>query len=89
MSSNGSDQMDTPNVIQRPCLNEANRPLVMVLHNLALAMEAFPRALADIARTIQLAPDEATIAQKKRIANAVREQGGVPLLAGAQAIEEA
>jgi hypothetical protein len=87
MSNNG--EIDTPNVIQRPCLNEANRPLVMVLHNLALAMEAFPRVLADIARTIQLAPDTVTSAQKKRIADAAREQGAVPLLAGAQAIEEA
>ena len=86
MSNNG--EMDTPTVIQRPVLNDSNRPLVMVLHNLALQLEAFPRALADIARTIQLAPDEVTAAQAKRIANVIREQGVTPLLAGAQGVEE-
>jgi hypothetical protein len=89
MSNGNGSEYDTPVVIQRPVLNDSNRPLVMVLHNLALQLEAFPRALADIARTIQLAPDQATDLQKARIAKVIEEQGAAVLLRGAQAVKEA
>ncbi len=82
------EDFDTPHVIDRPVLNPANRAVVMVLHNLALQVEAFPRALLDIAKAIQLAEDEMTAAQVGRIAKVIRENGAQPLLAGAQAVEE-
>lgn len=38
---------------ERPVRNMANRPMVTILHNLALTLEATPRALLAIAQAIQ------------------------------------
>lgn len=71
-SGNGrDDEYDTP--VDRPVAHERNRPLVMVLHNLALTLEATPRALGDIARTIQLSAEIASDLQVQRIASVLRD----------------
>lgn len=82
-----SDEAETPTVTQRPVLNDANRAAVMVLHNLALQLEATPRALGDIARTIQLAADPVTDLQRERIAKILDEHAAV-VARGAQEVRE-
>ena len=83
-----NDDFDTPNVIQRPVVNPANRAAVMVLHNLALTLEATPRALVDIAKTIQMATEELSPTLRERIAEVITEHAG-EALRGAQALKEA
>lgn len=71
-SGNGRDtEYDTP--VERPVRNARNRPLVLVLHNLALTLEATPRALGDIARTIQDSAEEPSDLQVQRIAHVLRD----------------
>lgn len=85
---NNGDEFDTPRVIERPVLNAANRALVHVLHNLALGAEAFPRALAAIARRIQMAPDPVGPGQATEIAKAIEEHAQA-MAAGANDVKEA
>lgn len=66
-----SDDQVTP--VSRPVANPANKPLVMVLHNLALTLEATPRALAEIARDIQRDPAPTHSLNKERIAGVLDE----------------
>lgn len=82
-----SDQDDTPKVFQRPVLNPENRAAVMVLHNLALTLEATPRALLDIAKTIQLATDPLTDLQRERIAQ-ILEDHAATVKRGAQEVRD-
>lgn len=86
--SNGNGEYDTPAVLQRPVVNPANRAAVMVLHNLALTLEATPRALVDIAKTIQLSSEPLSPSLGKRIADVITEHAG-NALRGAQALKEA
>lgn len=82
-----SSEMDTPTVLQRPVVNPANRAAVMVLHNLALTLEATPRALVDIAKTIQLATEPLSKPLRERIADVIRQHAS-DALRGAQALTE-
>lgn len=82
---------DTPELtpIDRPILNPANRPLVVVLYGLASELSRTPDALRDMARTIQLheerAVDEVT---RERLARVLDEHAGV-VKRGAQEVREA
>lgn len=83
-----ADEENTPTVLDRPVLNASNRAAVMVLHNLALTLEATPRALVDIAKTIQLAAEPLSPTLRERIAKVIREHAGAAMR-GAQALVEA
>lgn len=65
----------TPPVIQRPVLNPANRSLVMILHNLILELEAFPRQLAELARMIQMSSDPVGAAARAGISQVIHGAG--------------
>ncbi len=81
------DDFDTPRVFQAPVLNPENRAMVMVLHNLALTLEATPRGLLDIAKTIQLATEPLTDLQRERIAQ-VLDEHAAEVKRGAQEVRE-
>lgn len=68
-----SDDMVTP--VERPARNPLNRPLVTVLHNLALSFEAFPRAILEIARAIQDDPVAVHELHRKKVGETVIEAG--------------
>lgn len=66
------DEIETPT--ERPTVvNPVNRPLVTILHNLALSFEAFPRAILKIARAIQDDPVAVHELHAKGIGGVIRE----------------
>lgn len=65
------EAIETP--VERPVRNIANRPLVAILHNLALSFEAFPRAILELARAIQEDPAPVHDLHRKRLGDVVQE----------------
>ncbi len=73
---------------ERPVVHEANARMVDVMSALRYALEATPKALGDIERTLRLSPYPITNVQQGRIADLLDEHSGV-VRRGAQKVREA